>query len=193
MSYFKTISLPDLLKGLRATYFGPPPVKGDEVPRLEEAAYKRGHNDAGTRYNSQILEQRREAKHLQECLFEKFEAEFESIIKEINKRLPGIVMVSVRRVCAGIEPDRVLVENIIGEVMDEGTPDSENLEIFLSTEDFKLVDGKLNFSPERFPKLSIVEDPDLHVGDCMMRSRFGIVDGRMNTKLRRIESELEAG
>ena len=41
-----------------------------------------------------------------------------------------------------------------------------------------------------FPNVKFFEDASLHSGDCQIKSRFGLLDGRIATKLRKIEEEL---
>ncbi len=41
-----------------------------------------------------------------------------------------------------------------------------------------------------FPGLKITVDPTLHSGDCLVRSRFGVVDARGSTRLRALQDSL---
>ena len=42
-----------------------------------------------------------------------------------------------------------------------------------------------------FPNVKFFEDTSLASGDCQIKSRFGLLDGRIATKLRKIEEELK--
>jgi len=44
---------------------------------------------------------------------------------------------------------------------------------------------------EGYPNVKFFEDPTLQSGDCQIKSRFGLLDGRVSTKLRKIEEELK--
>lgn len=44
---------------------------------------------------------------------------------------------------------------------------------------------------EGYPNISFHEDPTLSRGDCQIKSRFGLLDGRVATKLRKFETELK--
>ncbi len=46
---------------------------------------------------------------------------------------------------------------------------------------------------EGYANLTFHEDPSLGPGDCQIKSRFGLLDGRIATKLRKIETELKEG
>lgn len=41
-----------------------------------------------------------------------------------------------------------------------------------------------------YPEVKFYEDDSLECGDCQIKSRFGLLDGRIATKLRKIEEEL---
>ena len=44
---------------------------------------------------------------------------------------------------------------------------------------------------EGYPNVKFFEDTSLKSGDCQIKSRFGLLDGRVSTKLRKIEEELK--
>lgn len=44
---------------------------------------------------------------------------------------------------------------------------------------------------EGYPNVKFFEDSSLQSGDCQIKSRFGLLDGRVSTKLRKIEEELK--
>jgi flagellar assembly protein FliH len=42
-----------------------------------------------------------------------------------------------------------------------------------------------------YPNVKFFEDASLQSGDCQIKSRFGLLDGRVSTKIRKIEEELK--
>jgi flagellar biosynthesis/type III secretory pathway protein FliH len=44
---------------------------------------------------------------------------------------------------------------------------------------------------EGYPNVKFFEDSTLQSGDCQIKSRFGLLDGRVSTKIRKIEDELK--
>jgi hypothetical protein len=44
---------------------------------------------------------------------------------------------------------------------------------------------------EGYPNVKFFEDSSLQSGDCQIKSRFGLLDGRVSTKIRKIEDELK--
>ena len=48
----------------------------------------------------------------------------------------------------------------------------------------------LTVSAKIYPDVEFIEDETLGRGDCMMESRYGLVDGRIATKLAAIEESM---
>ena len=84
------------------------------------------------------------------------------------------------------EPAPVIPEEALAELF----PERDNLELVVSVRDAALLE-KLN--PEwlrRYPALRIRADASLVPGDCQVRSRFGLTDARLQTKLAALEHGL---
>ena len=121
----------------------------------------------------------------------------------------------------GIEPDAQQIQEIVRSLLAEFVQDEETLEVYLCKEDLTLLkaarkikdasqekeqvdegfasaiagifdnlDGDDALLPD-FPKVKFFEDQTLTRGDCQVKSRFGLLDGRIATKLRRIEEEIK--
>ena len=54
---------------------------------------------------------------------------------------------------------------------------------------FDNLDGDDSVFPD-LPRVQFFEDSTLASGDCQIKSRFGLLDGRISTKIRKIEEEL---
>ena len=54
---------------------------------------------------------------------------------------------------------------------------------------FDNLDGEDSVLPD-LPRVSFFEDATLITGDCQIKSKFGLLDGRIATKIRKIEEEL---
>tara|TARA_B100002019_G_scaffold48713_1_gene41304 strand:+ start:6739 stop:7461 length:723 start_codon:yes stop_codon:yes gene_type:complete len=54
---------------------------------------------------------------------------------------------------------------------------------------FDNLDGEDSVLPD-LPRVSFFEDSTLITGDCQIKSKFGLLDGRIATKIRKIEEEL---
>jgi flagellar assembly protein FliH len=176
---------------IRVVYAGLPPVPGDHALKAEQQAYERGHAAASRVYEQQILEQRQEMNRVQTSVLEAIGAENLRLNREINERLPHLVMAIVRKIVGGMTLEASHVNTLAEEVLQEMSPQGEDVELYLSIDDFNLLKkfGRDRLQG-RFPGLVINEDSALEPGDVMLRSRFGLVDARMKTKLAKIEREI---
>ena len=117
--------------------------------------------------------------------------------------------------------DRSVIENIVKGLVAEFSGEDEKLEAYLCPEDLKLLkafdreesaevpaeEEEEGFASaiagifdgldgddallEGYPNVTFHEDPTLSRGDCQIKSRFGLLDGRIATKLRKIEADLK--
>jgi len=86
-----------------------------------------------------------------------------------------------------------IVQRHCCEVLEALYPERENLELIISPRDAALLE-KLNSTwSSHYPGLRMTVDPALSPGDCQVRSRFGITDARLSSKLETLERELAAG
>jgi flagellar biosynthesis/type III secretory pathway protein FliH len=69
-------------------------------------------------------------------------------------------------------------------------PGAGEIEIALHPEDIELLSQYDQKFQDKYPGLHFVSDSCLRVGDCIMRTRFGVVDGRLETKLDNLSSSL---
>ena len=162
----------------------------DEREAFRKAAYQQGFEDATAFLNQQLVEQRGDVIRLQEETFTAIGEQHAAQLDELRGLLPDLVMEMARRILSGLEPSRGRVERVIAEVLAEMVPGARDVEITLHPADMELLG---QFDPrfeDKYPGLHFIGDPALKVGDCMMRSRFGIVDGRLETKLKNLSRSL---
>ncbi len=76
------------------------------------------------------------------------------------------------------------------EVIDNGEDDQGDGFASAIAGIFDNLDGEDALLPD-LPNVMFFEDPTLARGDCQIKSRFGLLDGRIATKLRKIEEELK--
>jgi len=165
--------------------------ESEEREAFRKAAYQQGFEDASAFLNQQLVEQRGEVIRLQEETFTAIAEQHAGQLDELRRLLPGLVMEIARRALSGLEPDRGRVEGAIAEVMAEIVPGARDVEIALHPADLELIG---HFDPEfegKYAGIRFVSDSNLKVGDCTMRSRFGVVDGRLETKLENLSRALQ--
>ena len=103
---------------------------------------------------------------------------------------PALGLEIARRLLAGYEPPSEVVSRLCDEALAELFPERENLELLVSPRDAHILESLHPEWKERYPGLRISCEPTLVPGDCQVRSRFGLIDGRIATKLGALESSL---
>jgi len=144
-------------------------------------------------------------------------------LEQLDSNLPLLVMEIVEKILPGIELKDRNIEQIVRALINEFADEEEQLEVYLSVDDLKLLkaftkvddssavtdesieeqdgfasaiagifdnlDGNDALLPD-LPHVKFIEDPSLHSGDCQVKSRFGLLDGRIATKVRKIKEEI---
>ena len=184
-----TIRLTQPLRGVRVSYFGPEPLRDAVVSEREQQAYQRGRDDAEAATQRQIVQARAEMKRLQDEVLDGVSQRFDEFSTQFNAQLPDFVLAIVRKVWAGLELDREAILRVIDATLGEMAPSGDEMALHLAPRDAALLQGTEDFSA-RYTGLKLVADSTLRSGDVVLRSRFGVVDGRIETKVRRIEEQI---
>lgn len=161
-----------------------------ELAERDEAAYQRGVDAARALADQELVEFRADIQQLSEGVFQKLSNLEPMLTAQLRDALPELAVEIARRLLAGFEPPPELVGRICEEALAEIFPERDNLELVVSARDAALLE-KLN--PDwlrRYPGLRIAADATLRPGDCLVRSRFGLTDARVETKLHALESSL---
>jgi flagellar assembly protein FliH len=161
-----------------------------EAAAREEAAYQRGVDAARALADQQMVEFRADIEHLSEGVFKKLGTVETTVIAQLRDTLPVLAVEIARRLLAGYEPPAEVVSKICEEALTEIFPERDNLELAIAPRDAALLE-KLNPAwLRRYPGLRIRAEASLSPGDCQVRSRFGLTDARLETKLNALQHSL---
>ena len=180
-----------------------------------------GEKSATDFYSSEISKIKETLELDQTTILSHINKKADEVLEQLNDRLPDLVLEMVKRILPGLEPDALQIQEIVRSLLAEFVEDEETLEVYLCKEDLALLkasrkikdvshekeqvdegfasaiagifdnlDGDDALLPD-FPKVKFFEDQTLKRGDCQVKSRFGLLDGRIATKLRRIEEEIK--
>ncbi|MBL9201927.1 MAG: flagellar biosynthesis protein [Opitutaceae bacterium] len=161
-----------------------------EVAAREEAAYRRGVDAARAQADQQLVDFRAEVGELVDGVMKKLTGAEAQVVAQLRDALPALAVDLARRLLAGFEPPPEVISRVCEEALGELFPERENLEIVLSTRDAALL-VKLNPAwMARYPGLKIRTEDAFTPGDCQVRSRFGLTDARIETKLATLQHAL---
>lgn len=220
MSYNKAISFPIAPKSFKVSFYGDPPVSAQQTLSESNESLNKGKSEATAFYQQEIQKLRGEIANEQQSLLASINSKVDETLQELDRRLPDLVIAIVERVLPDVKIDGEQVRSIVLSMINEFSEDDEKLDVFLCKADLNLLKGLGNSDSkatsesqqeegfasaiagifdgldgddnllEGYPNVKFHEDETLNPGDCQVKSRFGLLDGRISTKLRKIEQEL---
>ncbi len=148
-----------------------------------EASYRRGVDGARALADQQMVDIRAEVAHLSNGVLPQLSHLESGLLKQLHDALPGLALDIAKHLLAGYEPPVEIVERLCRDALDQLFPERENLELILCPRDAELFHRLNPGWLERYPGLQIKQDLTFTPGDCQVRSRFGLTDARLQTKL----------
>jgi flagellar assembly protein FliH len=161
-----------------------------EVLEMREQARREGAEETRHFADSQMVEMRAEVQLLGEGLFDSLRQAETRLAEQVQAALPGLAVEIGRRLLAGWEPPAETVGRICREALDELFPETTGLELVVSARDAQLLEQLNPGWLAEFSNLKITTDATLSAGDCLVRSRFGVVDARHRTRLHALQESL---
>lgn len=161
-----------------------------EIAAREEAAYQRGVDAARALADQQMVEFRADIEQLGDGVFKKLGGVETGLTVQLRDALPALALDIARRLLAGYEPPAEVVSQICEEALGEIFPERDNLEVSVAPRDAELLQSLNPAWLSRYPGLRIRAEKSLRPGDCQVRSRFGLTDARLETKLTALEHSL---
>ncbi len=193
MAYVKLIAFDRklsgaVLPGSAATFFSE-----TELLARDSAAFNRGIDSARALADQQMVDFRADIGQLGEGIFKRLASIEPELLAQLREALPALALDIARRLLAGYEPSAEVVSRLCEEALIELFPERDNLELAVSTRDADLLAKVQPDWLNRYPGLRIRGDSALKPGDCQVRSRFGLTDARLKTKLAALERNLTPG
>ncbi len=159
-----------------------------DLEAAQRAGYHRGAEEASRTLERQLLEQRAELVHLQAETFAALTAQHAAMFEQLRALLPELAMEAIARILGGTQPDREMLAKIVDDLLGEFAPSGEAIEVQLHPRDLEIISGYEENLRDKFPAIAFRANADLQPGDGIVRSRFGVVDGRLSTKFRSVEA-----
>lgn len=166
----------------------------DEAAKEIQAAYDRGFSDgqdsARAIYQSEIQIHTQWIKRFDKIAFELKKA-FLQEQRKFNEALINLSVEIARKIIgfAAVESENLVIEQI-NKVFNE-VKDEEIFKIELNQDDFEVlqkVNSKIFSMLDN--KIEIVTSANLEQGDCVLHTSAGIIDGRINEQLKKLQNAL---
>jgi flagellar assembly protein FliH len=161
-----------------------------EVDEAIHGAYARGREDARAASDAELSKLRADAKAVIDGAFSKVSERHEYALGQIRALLPKLVSEATARVVAGVEVSAELVRSVVHDLLGDVTPGADAVEVQLCPADLARVAGFDQELRHKFPNIHLTENRELQPKDCVVKTRFGVLDGRVTSKLKSVEGLL---
>lgn len=157
-----------------------------DLESLQREAYKKGRREAIEEFKLKVDV----ARVLHESLFKSLQAAEEALCESVEAALPELIIAGVARIIPkwtpAVEDVRVIVHEMVSSVEEASGP----LEIRLNETDKSRLDTIHDGSWPDFNGIDWVVDKSLRSGECVVSGRFGMIDGRFQSKLDHLRKDL---
>jgi len=160
-----------------------------EVAAIRVDAYQKGTDAARLFADQQLVEFRAEVQDLQEGLFQRLAPADALVVSQLQASLPSLVLEIARRLLGGFEPPPEAVEKLCVQTLEQLYPETDNLELLVCARDAEALEKVTPSWRTRYTGLRITASAALSPGDCQVRSRFGLTDARLSSKLDTLRNE----
>lgn len=151
-----------------------------ELEAVREAAFKAGQEQAMRDLRAQIDA----AQALQNKTLQRLQEMEVELKQEVEAALPDLIIEGVRRMIEGWQPGTAEVEQQVEQMLSSFEGDSGPLRVWLSSDAMQHMNTLQQDLERKFPGLSLIEDAELMAGECYASGRFGLMDGRYESKLK---------
>ena len=174
------------------------PTEGADSTTLFTAAdlkaeYERGRREGakqvGTGVEQQFVELRSEVNQVQTGIFARLIEAESFLAHQLQTALPELTLEVAKRVLAGFQPPPEVVQALCQDALHALFPEVEGLELVVGERDRALVESLVPDWVTRYPGIRVTVDVALAPGECLVRSRFGTIDGRRQAKLQALGRE----
>lgn len=159
---------------------------------LEHAAYQRGRRDAEEVFRDQLHRQRDEAAEVQRRVLDPLRDALPAVIRDSEEALVALCLEAAQKLVAGLPITTEMVEAVVRESLDQLSESTEH-HVHLHPEDLDLIEragSALLRSGSHGQKIAFHPDPEVSRGGCLVKSRFGVLDGRRETKVELLRQTL---
>ena len=181
-----------LSRPLRALRFAPAGIDPQLLADREQAAFERGRIDGERALGAQLLQQRAELIEIQNGIFQSLRDALPTTIHDCETSLVTLAFEVAQKLVADLPITADSVAATIREALDQAQEAGECW-VQLHPDDLALVE-RLN-TPQALPngateRLHFEASPAVTRGGCLVKTRFGLVDARRETKLELLKKSL---
>ena len=163
-------------------------TEADVVARLKhefERGWEAGQRDLGQK----LVDQRAELITMQQALLKRLRDAVDQVARETEQHLAEITVAYVEKIVGALPISAESIAAVVKEAVD-GLAPSAVFEIRLHPEDLNLLERLHEEVGGVCDQAALVADANLSRGDCVVRTKFGIIDASRATKLSQVREAL---
>lgn len=194
-SWRKSIALAHPLRGVvpigMTPDAGPSPTSAD-VEAARKEGYERGRADAEREIGEQLVRQRAEVNQVVAGVVESIKRVLPQVIRETEQHLVALALDIARKLVVDVPVTVEMVEAAVREALAEVEGASE-FHVRVHPEDLDLLKKTESevFAPTADgSQVRFHAAPEVTRGGCMVQTRFGVIDGRRETRFELLKKSL---
>lgn len=159
----------------------------------EQAGYERGRREGQQALSEQLLQQRQQLIDLQNGVLGSLQRSVGQVIKDCETTLVSLALEVAQKLVANVPISVEMVEAAVREALGH-VEETTEFQIYLHPDDLKLlqqVNSSL-LSPGSADRVNFHGSTDVSRGGCLVKTPFGVVDARRETKLDVLRKSLQA-
>jgi flagellar assembly protein FliH len=194
MKWFESIIFNLPLHDVRLLTQSPSQDWSAHISERENAAYEKGRHEGENALREQLISQRNEIGSLLNGVVESLRNAVPQLVQQSESALIQLSLESAQKIVAGHPINAEMVDAVVREALKQ-VEDTAEVTLQLHPEDLALLQKHhaeiLNGVPNSAP-LRFVGSADVTRGGCLVRTRFGIIDARRETKIDQLREALAA-
>ena len=166
----------------------------DPAAEREKAAYERGRREGEDALREQLISQRNEMGALVNGVIDSLTKAVPQVIQESENALIQLALESARKIVAGLPINEKAIDAVVREALKQ-VEDTAEVVIQLHPDDLALLQkhkSKLLKGEPGAGPLQFTGSAEVTRGGCLVRTRFGIIDARRETKLDQLREAIAA-
>jgi flagellar assembly protein FliH len=168
---------------------------GTGLPSGEDVqtAYQRGLREGEKKLADQLMQQRTEFMELQTGVLKSLRESVSQVVHDCERELVTLAIEVAQRLVAGLPVSAEMVEAAVREALGQAGEATE-ITVTLHPDDLALLqkaDSPLLSAASGGPQVHLCSSADVTRGGCLAQTRFGIIDGRRETKLELVKKAVQ--
>jgi flagellar assembly protein FliH len=167
-----------------------PRFSAEDMSRARQEARQETSEAVSQAYDEQVTKLKADVSAIVERILSGMVQKHEDALEQVRTLLPDLVREAMSRVVSGITWEENAIKGVVVDLLAEVAPGAENVEVQLCRVDLARLEKFQPQMRQKFPTLQFSVNDELGSGDCIVKTRFGVLDGRISTKIQSVASLL---